>query len=178
MNTAAPTAPPLAPVWRRFAAALYDGLLLLALWLSGTLLIVVVQDLIQAHGEIRWQGFIRIYYFVAGLLFFGWCWTHGGRTPGMLAWRLRLLREDYRPIRWPVAAIRYGAMLICWTATLLPLLAAVPALRERFPLLLPAGWIGLALLVIGLILTRLDGRRRAPQDRLAGTVMLAVPKNG
>lgn len=167
---------PVAPIWRRFAAAAYDTLLLLALWLTGTLVAVVVQDLLRLPADASWQHFMRVYYFLIGLLFFGWCWTHGGQTPGMRAWRLQLQREDGHAIRWPVAAVRYVATLLCWTAGLLPLLATVSALRAHFPLLLPAGWIGLALLAGGILWTRCDPRRRGPQDRITGTVMLASSK--
>lgn len=174
-----PSAAPLpsAPIWRRFAAAAYDCLFLLALWLSGTLLAVVVQELLALPPGTRWQHAMRIYYFLIGLLFFGWCWTHGGQTPGMRVWRLRMQREDGHSIRWPVAAVRYVATLLCWTVTLLPLLAAVPVLRAHFHLLLPAGWIGLVLLAGGTLWTRFDPRRRGPQDRIAGTVMLTYPKH-
>ncbi len=176
MNSSVAASSRPAPIWRRFAAAAYDGLLLLALWLSGTLLAVVAQDLLRLPTDANWQHFIRAYYFLIGLLFFGWCWTHGGQTPGMRAWRLQLMREDGLAIRWPVAAVRYVAILLCWTTALLPLLAAIPILHGRFPWLLPASWICLTLLVIGTAWTRSDARRRSPQDRIAGTVMLAQPK--
>jgi len=164
-------APPhYAPLWRRIAAAFYDGLLLLALWLSGTLLAVVAQDLLKLPPSDGWQQGLRLYYLVLGLLFFGGCWTHGGQTPGLRAWRLRLQRDDGAALRWPVAAVRYVAMLVSWIVALLPGLALVPALRGHFPGLASAGGAGAVLLAAGLLWTRLDARRRSPQDRLASTV--------
>lgn len=169
-------ADPLVPatIWRRVASAFYDTLLLFALWLSGTLLLVVLQNLLHLRGGMSWQHFVRIFYFLIGLLFFGWCWTHGGQTPGMKAWRLRLLREDGHLIRWPVAAVRYVAILVCWTTAALPVLAAVPTLRAHFPLLGTVGWIALALLVGGVFWTRFDSTRRSPQDRLTGTITMRL----
>lgn len=163
-----------APLWRRIAAAFYDGLLLLALWLSGTLLAVVAQDLLRLPSGAGWQQGLRLYYLMIGLLFFGGCWTHGGQTPGLRAWRLRLQRDDGATLRWPVAAVRYLAMLVSWIIALLPLLALIPALRGHFPGLATAGAVAVVALAAGLLWTRLDARRRSPQDHLASTVTVLV----
>lgn len=96
------TAP--APLWRRLAAAVYDALLLIALWMVALWLDVVMRD---ALGLDRNWPALRAYLFLLGLFFFGWFWTHGGQTLGMRAWRLRLLDAQGRVPGWPALALRY-----------------------------------------------------------------------
>ena len=100
-----------APLWRRLAAAFYDGLLLLALWMVGVLVDVIVRDL---AGLPRDSLSLQILLFLLGLLFCGWFWIHGGQTLGMRVWRLRVRREDGSDLRWPVAATRYAFAWLSW----------------------------------------------------------------
>ncbi|MBL6748867.1 MAG: RDD family protein, partial [Nevskia sp.] len=155
-----------APLWRRLAAALYDALVLGASWLVAAFADVVIRDL---AGLPRSTTFLQALLFLVGLAIFGWQWTHGGRTVGMRAWRLLLRREDGAPLRWPVAAVRYAAMLASWLVALAPwFLAVLPAkaaVPHRGALLAATS----ALTLLGVALFFLDGRRRAPHDRIAGT---------
>ena len=48
------------------------------------------------------------------VFFFGWFWTHGGQTLGMVAWRLRLQRADGSAITWADVIKRMAAALIAW----------------------------------------------------------------
>lgn len=100
-----------APLWRRLGAAVYDALLLIALWMVALWLDVVVRD---ALGLDRNWPALRAYLFLLGLFFFGWFWTHGGQTLGMRAWRLQLRRRDGRPIGWATAAARYAGAWLAW----------------------------------------------------------------
>ncbi len=155
-----------APLWRRFAAATYDALIFIAIWAitaEGETLIRLALGL-PSH-----RSLLQALVFLAGLLFFGWFWTHGGQTVGMRAWRLYVRRLDGAAVRWPVAAARYTAMMV-WAGALL---------TPFFMLLLPnavhiANRAGIAfttaaLAVIGLAAQKLDSRRRAPHDWIAGT---------
>lgn len=90
-------------------------------------------------------------WFPAALLaiaaaFFCGFWVHGGQTVGMRAWRIRVVREDGRPLKWPRAAARFG----------LGLLAA-----------LPAG--------LGLWWGIFDARKRGWHDRLTDTRVVRAP---
>jgi len=162
-----------APIWRRLAAALYDGLLLAAIWLAGLSLDLLLR---QSLGLERNWTLLRLYLFLAGLTYFGLSWTRGGQTLGMRAWRLKLRRADGSSLRWPVAIVRYGAMLCAWGLTLAPfLIAALPAqapLPHRETALCVTALAALA----GWGSVLLDRRRRAPQDRLAGTELVLLPK--
>lgn len=107
-----------APLWRRLAAALYDGILLAAIWMSAALADAIVRTLadLPYHAVV-----LRGALFLLGLLYFGGSWTHGGQTLGMRAWRLHLRHPDGRAVGWLAAVVRYGCAWIAW----LPLGAGV-----------------------------------------------------
>jgi uncharacterized RDD family membrane protein YckC len=161
-----------APLWRRLMSAVYDGLLLAALWLAA----VGVEEAVRliAHLD-RNTIALRLYLLVVGLGFFGWFWTRGGRSPGMSAWRLQLRRADGYPPGWPSAAIRYLAMLGCWALCLAPPTALLlPA--AQFPNRFAAAAGAAVLAALCLLSTLMDGRRRAPHDRLSGTEVVLLPR--
>jgi uncharacterized RDD family membrane protein YckC len=164
-----------APILRRLASALYDGLLLIALFLVGLLISVVTRDALGLQISPRnWNHYCRALGFVIGLIFCGWFWTHGGQTVGMVAWRLQVRREDGAPLRWPIAAIRYSAMLLSWTAAVLPLFLLLPRSPAIDSLRGPAS-AAAVLLALGWLAMRLDGRRRAPHDRVSGCEVVLLP---
>lgn len=160
-----------APIWRRCAAAVYDGLLLLGLWMVALVLDTVVRDLFGL--ERNWAA-LRAYLFVVGLGFFGWSWTHGGQTLGMRAWRLRLRRIDGSNVRWLDAALRYALMLLCWATVLTPAATRLPQLATQ-PRATMFAVVALAVSILALLGMRLDGRRRGPQDYLSGTELVLEP---
>lgn len=99
-----------APLSRRLAASLYDGLLLLAIWMSAALLEVLLTD---ALGLTRSAEQTRALLFLLAFFFFGWFWTHGGQTLGGRAWRLKVERVDGRPLDWSTAMLRF-ALGLTW----------------------------------------------------------------
>ena len=162
-----------APLWRRLAAACYDGLLLFAVWMVTLLISLMLRQLL---GLERNDHVNALCLFLAGLAFFGWSWTHGGQTLGMRSWRLRVQRQDGAPLRWPVAALRYAAMLFGWGLALTPpLLASLPA-KVRPPHGEEVILASALLTALSLLLLALDGRRRAFYDRLASTEVVLLPR--
>ena len=162
-----------APLLRRLAAAIYDGLLLIALWMVALLIDIVLRDLLNLERE--WHA-LRAYVFLVGFVFFGWFWTHGGQTLGMRAWHLRLLRSDGSDPHWISALARYATMLLVWGVCLTPALMQLP----RFKVWPPAFTLSLgalALILVMLVAFWLDTRRRLPQDWISGTDMLQIPKS-
>lgn len=157
-----------ASLWRRLAAAFYDGLLLLGIWLAALLTDVLIRGVLDAP---RSWPLLRVYLFAVGLGFFGWFWTHGGQTLGMRAWRLCVVREDGRPLSWLTAAVRFTVMLSCWTAIMIPLFAALPHLRD-LPNTALVALVATGLSALGLIAMLVDRRRRAPHDWLSGCVVI------
>lgn len=95
----------------RLAAAFYDGLLLLALWMLTAGLVVILQG---GHGVPPGTWWFDALLFLVGLLFFGWFWSHTGQTLGMRAWRVRIERSDgHSGMDWPHALMRY---FVAWPA--------------------------------------------------------------
>jgi len=96
-----------------FAAMVYDGLLTLAVAFVATALALVFTG-----GEAVPAGTpgYRAWLVLACFPYFGWCWSRGGQTLGMRAWRLRLRREDGEPVTPANAALRYLGALLSWAA--------------------------------------------------------------
>lgn len=46
------------------------------------------------------------------MLFFCGFWVNGGQTLGMRAWRVRVVRDDGRPLAWPRAVARFAAGIV------------------------------------------------------------------
>ncbi|MGH8456089.1 MAG: RDD family protein [Stenotrophobium sp.] len=163
-----------APLWRRLAASCYDGLLLLAIWMATAVVEEIVRDTLL-HRPRSFRA-LQVYLFCTGLAFFGWFWTHGGQTLGMRVWHLQLRREDGAMLRWPVAVLRYAAMLLCWGVVIFPALSRLPHVAA-LSIAPQATAICIGLTALSLLLYFLDGQRRAPQDFIAGTVVMTLPKN-
>jgi uncharacterized RDD family membrane protein YckC len=100
---------------RRFAALLYDGLLLLALLTIYTAAILMVTRqaiLPETYGA-------RVYAYRAGLLavigaYYVLNWIRSGQTLGMRAWRLRAVSETGRRLRLGSAALRFVCGFLAW----------------------------------------------------------------
>jgi uncharacterized RDD family membrane protein YckC len=117
-----------APLWRRLAAATYDGLLLAAVWMVAAFVDVLVRDLLGLGYDAR---VFRAWLFLVGLVFFGWFWTHGGQTLGMRAWRLQVRRSNGTPLHWPAASARYAFAWLAWLPLGLGVLWCVIDARGR-----------------------------------------------
>jgi uncharacterized RDD family membrane protein YckC len=162
-----------ASIWRRVAASVYDGLLLLALWMVVALIDTWVRGALGDAPRTRLA--FQLLLFLVGLAFFGYSWTHGGQTLGMRVWRMRVRRIDGSALRWPVASVRYAVMLLTWFALLLPALLLMPSLAAH----VQADAIrvaGLVFSVIALLAMLLDRRRRALCDWASLTEVVVEPK--
>ena len=107
---------------------------------------------------LRWafQGWL---FLVLGL-YFVWFWSEGRRTLPMKTMGLQLLGPDGGPLSRGRATVRY---LAAWLA-----FALVPLwVGTQF-----APWAGLLLAALSPACVLVDGRRRAPWDIAAGTVMV------
>jgi uncharacterized RDD family membrane protein YckC len=85
--------------------------------------------------------------FVVGLGYFPWFWAHGGQTPGMRMFGLRVVRdEDGGPVDGGQAVLR-----------------------------LVGYWVSGFVFYLGFAWVLIDARRRGWHDLLAGTVVIATP---
>lgn len=106
------------PLWRRFAAIVYDSLLLAVLvFLAWQPIPLLPDDLYPALGRAIRLAYLLIICFS----FFGWFWCHGGQTLGMRVWRIRLVTAEssaddtaFHAIVWRVAWMRFISAMLSW----------------------------------------------------------------
>ncbi len=100
---------------RRFAALIYDGLLLIAVLMPYTWVVVLIHGgaVTEASGRLAWWAYrtgalaIAAGYFVLN-------WTRSGQTLGMRAWRLRTLSDAGKPLPVGQAVARFLWGLAAW----------------------------------------------------------------
>jgi uncharacterized RDD family membrane protein YckC len=110
-----PTAPQIAPLWRRIAAMLYDSFLVFAIWIVVGFLVLYalgVNSAQNASGELATLTALQSNILFAAMvlsafLFFGFFWTHSGQTLGMQAWRIKVQNPDGAAISWRQALLRF-----------------------------------------------------------------------
>lgn len=99
---------PAAPLARRMAAFIYEGVLLFGLVMAvGALYSIAVG---QHHGLQGREGMMAA-QFIALAAYFMWFWTHGGQTLAMRTWQIRLLNAAGGPISPWQALTRF---LLSW----------------------------------------------------------------
>ena len=146
---------PVASLWRRLAALLYDGFLVAAIWMvlgyliqfafgTGTNQLVngrVITDPLQ-------DAVIFSMMVTTAFGFYAWFWARSGQTLGMIAWRLRTQRPD-------------GGLL------------TLPQSVLRFVL----AWPSFFLLGIGFFCLLVNRQHGTLHDRLSGTQVVMVPRS-
>ena len=100
---------------RRFAALLYDGLLLAAVLMVYTLVVVLIHGgaVTEDSGRGRWWVFRSGALLMIGA-YYVLNWTRSGQTLGMRAWRLRAVTDTGKPLKLPRAALRFACGLMAW----------------------------------------------------------------
>ena len=103
-----------APLWRRFAAMIYDSVVIFAIWMLvgfAVLSAFGINGAVTAEGETvvldplyRWTLFGAM--LLSAYLFFAWFWTHSGQTIGMQAWKIKVQNENGTAINYKQALIR------------------------------------------------------------------------
>jgi uncharacterized RDD family membrane protein YckC len=110
-----PVANPIAALWRRLAAILYDTIVIIAIWIVvgfAVLSLFGIEEARTIEGEaIELDPLYQYTLFTAMLgsafLFFGWFWTNSGQTIGMQAWKIRIVNNDGSSISWRQVLLRY-----------------------------------------------------------------------
>jgi uncharacterized RDD family membrane protein YckC len=103
-------------LFRHLAALLYDGLIVLALWLFGTFLLALLIHPARRSLNASESGRILYWGFLLALawIFLAGFWSHGGQTLGLKAWRLKLVQRNGQPVNWSHATVRFLVELIEW----------------------------------------------------------------
>jgi len=153
---------------RRFAALLYEGVLLFGvLFFTGFLYSVLTR---QQHAMQGRTGLGVFLFIVLGLYFVGF-WTRSGQTLAMKTWHLRVVDASGQPLRAGHALLRY---LLAW-------LWFLPALVSVWALGLHGGGAIYGSLIAGmvayLLIARLHPQRQFLHDTIAGTrVITQLPQ--
>lgn len=74
-------------------AILYDGLILVGLWMIAAAIVVISAGGAVENGSLGFQLFLLLVAFA----YFGGCWRFGRQTVGMRAWKIRLEAEQAPP---------------------------------------------------------------------------------
>jgi uncharacterized RDD family membrane protein YckC len=107
---------PPAPLGRRLAALLYDGLVVIAI-----LFVAAYSVLPFTGGRAVPPGtwWFELYLLVLVYLYYAWSWTRGGQTLGQRAWRLHVIDRAGGRLGWTASALRFSlAVLTCVPAGL------------------------------------------------------------
>ncbi len=153
---------------RRFAAFLYEGVLLFGvLFFTGFLYSVLTR---QQHALEGRAGMGMVLFLVLGLYFVGF-WTYSGQTLAMKTWHLRVVDASGLPLGWGRALLRY---CLSW-------LWFLPALVSVWALGLHSGAAIFGSLIAGvaayLLIARLHPQRQFLHDTIAGSrVITQLPQ--
>jgi len=104
-----------ASVFRRFAAFIYDCLLICALFFFVTAVAVRLND-----GEAIEHSLYKVALVPLAWIFFGWFWINGGQTLGMRAWRIKLVNDSGESVSVGATLVRFCIGLVLLPVVLLP----------------------------------------------------------
>jgi uncharacterized RDD family membrane protein YckC len=152
-----------APLIRRMAAFLYEGVLLFGVTFATGLVFAVAMH--QDSGMKLRSGLIAVEFAVVGIYFIG-LWVRSGQTLAMKTWHLRLLTSDGAPLSPRRALARYLASYVWF----LPPLALASALG------LPSAWAISGVVVAWIVAYALSALLRPSRqfwhDALCGTAVV------
>ena len=154
-----------APLVRRMAAFLYEGVLVFGIvFATGLVYGIVVR---QTNAMQHRPGLIAAEFLVLGLYFIG-LWTRGGQTLAMKTWHLRVATDTGAPLTPRRALARY---LAAWVWFLPPLVLASTFAQPSVTAYLgiPAIWI-----VLYALAALLHPRRQFWHDALCDTAIVTA----
>ncbi|HIG79604.1 MAG TPA: RDD family protein [Cycloclasticus sp.] len=98
-------------IFKRLAVIVYDLLLLIAVFFAATLAILPFQkdNLFEPNS---WM--FSVYLLLVSFVFYGWFWTRGGQTLGLVAWKLQVVNNNGSAISWKQAFIRFTTAILSW----------------------------------------------------------------
>jgi uncharacterized RDD family membrane protein YckC len=128
-----------APIVRRMAAFMYEGVLLFGIVFATGLVFAVTTH--QTSGMKLRGAFLAVLFFVVGLYFIG-LWVRTGQTLAMKTWHLRLLTDRGLPVSPRRALARYLASYV-WFLPALALSKALMPINGYAITGILAAWIAL-----------------------------------
>jgi uncharacterized RDD family membrane protein YckC len=151
---------------RQLGAAVYDGLLIAAVFMVVTFVVLRLSgyDPMQSKAGLWAQLLHQLVLVVALVAYFGHAWTRRGQTLGMKAWKVSLVRTDRETITWRTACIRLAVAAPLWLTALAGMLWYMPSHQAT------ALW-ALAPQAVSLLLLYTPLKRTLP-DLMSGTCMV------
>lgn len=155
---------------RRFAAIIYEALLLFGVMFIATLCALLLFKLFSGKiSTLTVQIALQCWLFLVLGVYFCWPWCHGGQTLPMKTWSIRLLTVDGHSVRFKRAVARY---FLAWL-WLLPGLAIAWALDAK-------AWTAVCLILANVAAWALAAyvhpSRQFLHDRIAGTKLIQIGK--
>lgn len=98
---------------RRLLAVLYDSIVVLAILFIATVPVILITGGALEESAL-YRTALQAYELLVAFAFFGGFWRTGGQTIGMRAWKICVIRDDGKPLRWRDAAVRYLVALVSW----------------------------------------------------------------
>jgi uncharacterized RDD family membrane protein YckC len=126
-----------AGITRRLLSMLYESLVVFALVFFSAL---AFYGAANGHSAGEFRHVFQLYVFLVLGIYFIACWTRGGRTLSMQTWKIRVVRNNGRPLSAGRALLRYAL-----------------------------AWPSLVFFGSGLVWAFFDRDRQFLHDRLAGT---------
>lgn len=96
-------------LWRRLAAAFYDGLLLIACYFVIALIGTILNDGEAVDGDKLFWVLMLITW-----LFFVKFWRYPGQTLGMQVWKVQVVSVDGYHLTWRQASVRFFIAMLSW----------------------------------------------------------------
>jgi uncharacterized RDD family membrane protein YckC len=94
---------PNAGLLRRFAAMLYDGFLVIAIWMtSTTLLVALVTDGAEVIGFLY-----QVFLYLELTAFYIFFWRFKGQTLGMQVWKIQLVDSEGELLTYKACVLRF-----------------------------------------------------------------------
>lgn len=91
-----------ASLWRRLAAMIYDGFLILALWFISAIILVALNN-----GEELPRAPFQLFLYLETALFFTYFWRVKGQTLGMQVWKIRTVNDTGEILTFGECAVRF-----------------------------------------------------------------------
>jgi uncharacterized RDD family membrane protein YckC len=108
---------------RRFAALIYDSLLLVSVLLVFTAIVVWARGSAVTHETAgAWWYLYRAGEVAVIAAYYVLNWTRSGQTLGMRAWHLRAVTDLGKPLKFHAAALRFLCGLLAWAPAALGVL--------------------------------------------------------
>ena len=94
------------PIWKHFAAFIYDILPLLGIFLLTSFVVVLIRNGVEVEPHTWWFDLL---IFAELAFYYIYSWKKGGQTLGMRAWRIKIVpnQPGQLTISWYRASIRF-----------------------------------------------------------------------